>query len=200
MTASDEPDGRSRPGADAGRRDDAAATMLLRRVAEGDREAFARLYDAVAGRVLGLARRITRNHALAEEVTQEVMVEVWRTAPRFDREQGSAMGWILMLAHRRSVDRVRRSESRQAREAQDATRQPVQQPVDERLLAAEEQDEVVAALERLTDLQRQAIQLAYYDGYTYREVAEVLGVPEGTAKSRLRDGIRQLRANLGGER
>lgn len=201
MTASDEPADRSRAGSGAvNRHDDARLRTVLLRVAGGDSEAFAELYDSVAGRVLGLARRITRNHALAEEVAQEVMVEVWRTAPRFDAERGSAVGWILMLTHRRSVDRVRRSASRQAREARDAARQPVQEPVDEPLLADEERREMSSALDGLSDLQREAIQLAYYDGHTYREVAEVLGVPEGTAKSRLRDGIRQLRANLGGGR
>jgi RNA polymerase sigma-70 factor (ECF subfamily) len=201
MTASDEPADRSREGGGVvDPRSEARLTAMLVRVAHGDDEAFAALYDTVAGRVLGLARRVTRNHALAEEVTQEVMVEVWRTAPRFDPQRVSAIGWILMLTHRRSVDRVRRSASQQAREARDAARRPVQEPVDGPLLADEERREVNNALGQLTDLQREAIELAYYDGHTYREVADVLGVPEGTAKSRLRDGLRQLRADLGGGR
>lgn len=200
MTASDERGDRSRTHDESvDTRADSSLTDLLVKVASGDDEAFAAVYDAVAGRVLGLARRITRNHALAEEVTQEVMVEVWRTAPRFDRQRGSAIGWILTMTHRRSVDRVRRSAAQQARDANDAARQPVQEPVDEPMLVDEERREVGRALDRLTDLQREAINLAYYEGHTYREVADVLGVPEGTAKSRLRDGIRQLRANLGGD-
>lgn len=177
---------------------DAALVDLLVKVAAGDDRAFAAVYDTVAARVFGLARRITRNPALAEEVTQDVMVEVWRTAPRFDQQRGSAVGWILMLTHRRSVDRVRRTSAQQARDLRDGAREPVQPPVDEDLLRADERREVRSALTQLTDLQRQAIELAYYEGRTYREVAQVLNVPEGTAKSRLRDGIRQLRVSLRG--
>lgn len=177
---------------------DPAVTELLLATGGGDETAFAQLYDAVSGRVFGLARRITRNHALAEEVMQDVMVEVWRTAPRFDARRASGIGWILMLAHRRAVDRVRRSTASRAREVRDAARHPVQDPLDEGLLADEERREVTAALEGLTELQREAITLAYYEGHTYREVATLLDVPEGTAKSRLRGGLRQLRDTLRG--
>jgi RNA polymerase sigma-70 factor (ECF subfamily) len=177
---------------------DAGVTDLLLRVAGGDQAAFSALYDAVSGRVFGLARRITQNRALAEEVMQEVMVEVWRTATRFDAQRRSGIGWILMLAHRRAVDRVRRNSTRHAREVRDAAVWSVQAPIDEQIMRDDEWREVNTALAGLTDLQREAIRLAYYEGYTYREVAEQLGIPEGTAKSRLRDGIRQLRANLGG--
>ena len=185
----------------AQRRDapDTAVSDLLRAVGTGDHTAFAALYDAVSGRVYGLALRITRNHALAEEVAQDVMVEVWRMAPRFDARRGSGIGWILMMAHRRAVDRVRRTSSSRARDARDAALQPVQEPIDERIVRDDERREVTMALRGLTDLQRQAIELAYYEGYTYREVAERLEVPEGTAKSRMRDGIRQLRATLRGD-
>ncbi|HSK97049.1 MAG TPA: sigma-70 family RNA polymerase sigma factor [Euzebyales bacterium] len=175
---------------------DAAITDLLVRVAGGDEAAFGTLYDMVSARVFGLALRITRNRTLAEDVTQEVMVEVWRIAPRFDALRGSGIGWILMLAHRRAVDRVRRTTSERAREVRDGLLQPVQEPIDEDLLRDDERREVSAALEELTALQREAIRLAYYEGHTYREVAELLDIPEGTAKSRLRDGIRQLRASL----
>lgn len=176
---------------------DTTATDLLHAVADGDEAAFAALYDAVSGRVYGLARRITRNHALAEEVMQDVMVDVWRRAPHFDGQRGSGIGWILMMAHRRSVDRVRRTTASRARDARDAAIQPVPAPIDERLVRDDERRQVAAALDELTDLQREAIQLAYYEGHTYREVAQLLDVPEGTARSRLRDGIRQLRATLG---
>ncbi|CAN5759733.1 ECF RNA polymerase sigma factor SigK [soil metagenome] len=177
---------------------DQRVTALLTKVASGDETAFAELYDEIGARVLGLARRITRNHSLAEEVAQEVLVEVWRTAPRFDQHRGSGIGWVLMLTHRRAVDRVRRSSAQSARDANDASTQPVQAPVDEALLQREETAEVRSALRRLTDLQREAIELAYYGGRTYREVAVELEIPEGTAKSRLRDGIRQLRSTLRG--
>jgi RNA polymerase sigma-70 factor, ECF subfamily len=177
---------------------DAGVTDLLLSVAGGDEVAFGELYDAVSGRVFGLARRITQNRALAEEVMQEVMVEVWRTAPRFDAQRRSGIGWILMLAHRRAVDRVRRDSTRQAREVRDAAVWSVQAPIDDQIMRDDEWRQVNTALAGLTDLQREAIRLAYYEGYTYREVAQQLGIPEGTAKSRLRDGIRQLRANLGG--
>jgi RNA polymerase sigma-70 factor (ECF subfamily) len=185
----------------AQRRDapDTAVSDLLRAVGAGDQTAFAALYDAVSGRVYGLAVRITRNHALAEEVAQDVMVDVWRMAPRFDARRGSGIGWILMMAHRRAVDRVRRTSSSRARDARDAAVQPVQEPIDEGIVRDDERREVAMALRGLTDLQRQAIELAYYEGYTYREVAERLEVPEGTAKSRLRDGIRQLRMTLRGD-
>jgi RNA polymerase sigma-70 factor (ECF subfamily) len=179
-------------------RADAGVTDLLLQVAGGDEAAFAALYDAVSGRVFGLARRITQNRALAEEVMQEVMVEIWRTAARFDAQRRSGIGWILMLAHRRAVDRVRRNSTRHAREMRDAAVWSVQAPIDENLMRDDEWQEVNTALAGLTELQREAIRLAYYEGYTYRAVAEQLGIPEGTAKSRLRDGIRQLRANLGG--
>lgn len=199
MDSTDEPQLQSNTSArSVARGGDLRVTALLGKVAAGDESAFATLYDEVAARVLGLARRIIRNHSLAEEVTQEVMVEVWRTAPRFDQHRGSGIGWILMLTHRRAVDRVRRSSAQSARDVNDASAQPVQEPIDEALLRREETAEVRSALDKLTDLQREAIELAYYGGRTYREVAVELEIPEGTAKSRLRDGIRHLRATLRG--
>lgn len=199
MDSTDEPQLQSDASArSVARGSDLRVTELLAKVATGDQSAFAALYDEVAPRVLGLARRITRNHSLAEEVTQEVMVEVWRTAPRFDQHRGSGIGWILMLTHRRAVDRVRRSSAQSARDANDASAQPVQEPIDEALLRREETAEVRSALGGLTELQREAIELAYYGGRTYREVAVELEIPEGTAKSRLRDGIRHLRSTLRG--
>ncbi|MBW3606115.1 MAG: sigma-70 family RNA polymerase sigma factor [Actinobacteria bacterium] len=199
MDAPDEPQSKSDTDVPvAARGADERVTALLTRVAAGDEAAFASLYDEVVGRVLGLAQRITRNRALAEEVAQDVLVEIWRTAPRFDRHRGSGIGWILMLTHRRAVDRVRRSSARSAREAKDAARQPVQEPIDEPMLRREEGEQVRSAMTRLSDLQREAIELAYFGGRTYREVADELEIPEGTAKSRLRDGISQLRTMLRG--
>lgn len=174
---------------------------LLLRVAAGDQAAFAELYDAVAARVFGLAARIVRDHSLAAEVTQEVLLEVWRTAPRFDASRGSAIGWVLMMTHRRSVDQVRRTSARRTRESAAAVgAPPMQAPVDDAVMLAADHDELSEALGALSAVQLEAITLAYFEGHTYREVAEILGVPEGTAKSRLRDGITRLRERLeGGE-
>jgi RNA polymerase sigma-70 factor (ECF subfamily) len=171
----------------------------LQQVARGDRDAFEAVYDAMAPRVLGLARRVVRDPAQAEEVMQEVLVEVWRTAARFDPERGSATSWIMTMAHRRAVDRVRTAQAASDREQVVASRD-VERPFDEVSEQAEarwEQQEVRRALGDLTDLQREAVTLAYYGGYTYREVAVLLDVPLGTVKTRLRDGLIRLRDTLG---
>src|SRR5690349_15778763 len=103
---------------------------LMAQVARGDEAAFARVYDAVAGAVFGLVRQVLRNPAQSEEVTQEVLVEVWRSATRFDADRGSALAWILMLAHRRAVDRVRSEQASQDREDKAAAREHVR-PLDD---------------------------------------------------------------------
>lgn len=172
---------------------------LLRAVARGDEAAFARLYDLVAGRVFGLAKRILRNPALAEEVTQEVLVEVWRTATRFDPNRGSATSWIFTIAHRRAVDRVR-SEQASADRTQRLAAQSATTPYDnvfEAATARVEQQQVRRCLKALTDLQREALTLAYYGGYSYREVAQLLGAALPTVKTRMRDGLIRLRDCLG---
>ena len=180
-------------------RSDAQLETLLLGIAAGDQVAFAALYDAVAARVFGLALRVLRNRGLAAEVAQEVLLEVWRTAPRFDATRGSAIGWVLMMTHRRAVDQVRRSTARQARErAVGASATPVQQPVDEAVMLAADHEELSDALSALSEVQLEAITLAYFEGHSYREVAKILDVPEGTAKSRLRDGIKRLREHLEG--
>ena len=177
---------------------DAASEELLVAVAGGDQQAFASLYDRVTPQVLGVALRVLRDRALAEEVTQEVMVEVWRKADRFDPERGTASGWITTLAHRRAVDRVRSEQASRDRDdrvsrrdeprAFDAVADEVQVNLDHW--------QVRRALSTLTERQREAIELAYFGGHTYRDVARVLGIPEGTAKSRLRDGLLRLREAL----
>ncbi len=177
------------------------ADTLLAQVARGDAMAFERLYPLVAGPVYGLALRVMRNPALAEEVSQEVLVDVWRQAPRFDRTRGSAMAWVLTMAHRRAVDRVRREESQADRAARAAA-----MPVDEHDVVVDQVERswdaarVRHALGGLTGPQREAIQLAFFDGYTHQEVAGVLGIPLGTAKTRIRDGLIRLRDALGVER
>jgi len=174
---------------------------LLVLIARGDQRAFEAFYGQVAGSVLGLVRRIVRDPAQSEEVTQEVLVEVWRTASRFDPARGSARSWVLAMAHRRAVDRVRSAQSavdRDDRAGRDA-RQPAYDEVAELVESRLEQEQVRRALTTLTQLQREAVTLAYYGGYTYREVAELLDVPLGTVKTRLRDGLIRLRDYLGVE-
>lgn len=175
------------------------ADELLRRVARGDEAAFASLYDAVAGRVLGLARRVVRDPALAEEVTQEVMVEVWRTASRFEPGRGSASAWILTMTHRRAVDRVRAEQAHTDRMQRVAAREshvPYDE-VQEDVAARLEREQVRRCLSRLTPVQREAVTLAYYGGHTYREVAEQLATPLPTVKTRMRDGLIRMRDCLG---
>lgn len=174
---------------------------LLVLVSRGDQEAFKAFYDQLAGAVFGLVRRVVRDPAQSEEVTQEVLVEVWRTASRFDPERGSARSWVLAMAHHRAVDRVRSAQSASDRDDR-AGRHAQQRPYDEvaeRVETRLEQEQVRRGLTTLTELQREAVTLAYYGGYTYREVAELLDVPLGTVKTRLRDGLIRLRDYLGVE-
>lgn len=177
----------------------AAPERLLEAVVRGDQAAFAALYDRLAAAVFGLVKRVVRDPAQAEEVTQEVFVEVWRTASRFDPSRGSVISWVMLLSHRRAVDRVRSAQS--AAERDDASaRQEERRPYDDVVEQVEsrlEQEQVRRALATLTDVQREAVTLAYYGGYTYREVADLLGVPLGTVKTRLRDGLIRLRDHLG---
>jgi RNA polymerase sigma-70 factor (ECF subfamily) len=168
---------------------------LLRAVARGDDSAFARLYDLLAPRVFGLARRVLRDPAQAEEMAQEVLVEVWRTASRFDSERGSGLSWVLTIAHRRTVDRVR-SEQASADRMQKVAAASVHVPYDEvadQVGTRLERQQVRHCLDGLTELQRQAITLAYYGGHTYREVATLLDAALPTVKTRMRDGLIRLR-------
>jgi RNA polymerase sigma-70 factor (ECF subfamily) len=172
---------------------------LLALVARGDEQAFAELYQRVGAAVFGLVGKVVRNPAQSEEVTQEVFVELWRTAARFDPARGTARSWIMTCAHRRAVDRVRSAE-RAARRDDLAGRRDQGRPYDEVAEQVEtslEREHVRRGLDALTELQREAVVLAYYGGYTHREIAELLGVPSGTVKTRLRDGLIRLRDHLG---
>ncbi|SDK83638.1 RNA polymerase sigma-70 factor, ECF subfamily [Lentzea albidocapillata subsp. violacea] len=172
---------------------------LLLRVARGDETAFEQLYDQVSGMVFGLARRVLRDQAQSEEVFQEVMLEVWRTASRFDPDRGKATTWILTMTHRRAVDRVRSAQAaanRDERVAQMGVTTPFDEVV-EQVTERLEQRKVRRCLSSLTDLQRESVLLAYYQGYSYPEVSSLLGVPLGTVKTRMRDGLIRLRDCLG---
>ena len=174
---------------------------VLARVALGDERAFEALYDRMADVVFGVIRRVLRDPAQSEEVAQEVLVEVWRTATRFDPERGNATTWILTMAHRRAIDRVRSEQSSTDREQAVAAASSITEydEVAETVTTNLEVEQVRRCLEQLTDLQRESITLAYYGGHTYREVAELLDLPLGTVKTRLRDGLIRLRDCLGVE-
>ncbi|NDU71920.1 sigma-70 family RNA polymerase sigma factor [Actinomadura sp. DSM 109109] len=188
------PEGGTAPGLDA--------DALLGRTARGDERAFELLYDMAAAPVHGLARRVVRDPAMAEEVTQEVMIEVWRSAARYDPGRGGAMAWILTIAHRRAVDRVRREQAAGEREARTAPAGAggAHDPVGERVEARLEHERVRRCLGTLTHLQRESVTLAYYGGHSYREVAALVGAPPNTVRTRMRDGIIRLRDCLGVER
>ena len=168
---------------------------LLALVAEGDRDAFATVYERVAGPVYGMALRVLRDPAQAEEVAQDVLVQVWQRAASFDPSRGSAMAWVMTIAHRRAVDQVRSAQASASRERH-AAEQRRDRATDE-LETWLDNEAVRRCLDALTDLQRESVLLAYYAGYTYREVAGLLGVPPGTIKTRMRDGLIRLRDCLG---
>lgn len=172
---------------------------LLGRSARGDTEAFARFYDATSARAYGLALRVVRDPAQAEEVAQEVYLDVWRQSGRYDADRGSAIGWLLTIVHRKAVDRVRSAEAATRRDttyhrqndpvAHDATAEAVE--------ASLEAHRVRSAMQELTAIQRQALELAYFGGYTHTEVATMLDLPVGTAKTRIRDGLIRMRDAMG---
>ena len=168
---------------------------MLRLIANGDRAAFRELVDDVGPRALALAIRVTANRQLAEEAVQEAFLDVWTKAGRYDASRGGLRQWVLTLVHHKAVDAVRR-ESVAARMSAQA---PLPDTVDDPELlgvAADETVRVRKSLGALPDDQRRAIELAYFDGLTYREVADHLHIPEGTAKSRLRTGLAALRGLL----
>ncbi|MFB6514727.1 ECF RNA polymerase sigma factor SigK [Streptomyces virginiae] len=185
-------------GADpAARRADQAETM--RKVAHGDKQAFSVLYDALAPMVFGIVVKVVRDRAQSEEVAQEVMIDLWRQAARYRPEAGSVTTWAATIAHRRAVDRVRSAQASADREHAQASREhttafdEVAEQVEIRL----ESEQVRRCLRGLTELQRQALTLAYYQGLTYREVAEALRTPLPTIKTRMRDGLIRLRDCMG---
>ncbi len=171
--------------------------QLVTATARGEQQAFDILYDRTAAQVLGVIRRVVRDPAQSEEVMQETLLEVWRSASRFDARHGSAAAWIMMLAHRRAVDRVRSEHRSAQRELRAARSQVAYDDVTETVEASLDAERVRRCLGALTELQRESVTLAYYRGYTYAEVAELLGLPAGTVKTRMRDGLIRLRDCMG---
>ncbi len=171
----------------------------LDRSALGDETAFAQLYDALSRRLYGLVLRVVRDPAQSEEVTQEAFLEIWRTAARFDRSRGTALGWMMTIAHRKAVDRVRSAEAASRRDTQfhETTQEVAFDSTSEAAHTSLDVERVRKALATLTDAQRSALELAYFGGYTHTEVAAMLGLPLGTAKTRIRDGLIRLRDTLG---
>jgi RNA polymerase sigma-70 factor, ECF subfamily len=177
----------------------ASKEELLARIADGDQAAFSRLYDETSARVFGLVRRILVDEAQSEEVTQEIFLEIWQTAPRYAPAKGSAMTWILTMTHRRAVDRTRSSQSGRERDMKVGIRDYEREydSVSEQVELQLENERVRAAMNELTELQREAITLAYYRGHSQSEVADILHIPLGTVKTRMRDGMIRLRDALG---
>ena len=183
------------PGPEEGRDQDLDG--LLSRVARGDQDAFEAVYDRLAGPAYGLIRKVVKDPAQSEEVTQEVLLEVWRTASRFDAARGGAATWVLTIAHRRAIDRVRSAVAAAEREHKTAQPLDAGDVVAEAVEANLDAERVRRCLAGLTDLQRESITLAYYGGYTYPQVAGLLGTALGTVKTRIRDGLIRLRDCLG---
>jgi RNA polymerase sigma-70 factor (ECF subfamily) len=189
----------SDPPSEGGGSASARLAELLNRAGKGDESAFAEWYDATSARAYGLAVRVLRDRAQAEEVTQESYLDCWRHAARFDTEKGSAIAWLLTIVHRKAVDRVRSAEAAGRRDRAYGTREQTV-PHDETAEAATaslEATRVRAALADLTTKQREAVELAFLGGYTHTEVASMLDLPIGTAKTRIRDGLIRLRDALG---
>jgi RNA polymerase sigma-70 factor (ECF subfamily) len=170
---------------------------MLRMVARGDQHAFEVVYDRLARPAYGVIRRVVRDPAQSEEVTQEVLLEVWRTASRFDPEMGSAATWVLTIAHRRAIDRVRAEAAAAGREQKSADIQVRHDEVVDAVEASLDRERVQRCLGGLTEVQRESITLAYYGGYTYRQVAALLGVTLAAIKTRIRDGLIRMRDCLG---
>lgn len=161
---------------------------VVRRLQSGDPDALAQLYDAYAGVVAALAQRILRDAAETEEVVQEVFMQAWRQASRFDPRRGSPAAWLVTMSRSRALDRVRRRAVR--REVSEGT-PPAPSPA-----GLEEPLAVRAALTILTPEQREALEMAFYDGLTHVEIAQRLGQPLGTVKTRIRTAMLRLREAL----
>jgi RNA polymerase sigma-70 factor, ECF subfamily len=192
-----DPDASALKAAPTSRRGERDLDDLLVHVARGDQAAFESVYDRLAGPVYGVIRRVLRDPAQAEEVTQEVLLEVWRTATRFDPAVGGAATWVMTIAHRRAIDRVRSAAAAAEREQRTAEIPRPRDEVAEAVEASLDRERVRRCLDGLTEVQRESITLAYYGGYSYRQVAGLLNVTLGAIKTRIRDGLIRMRDCLG---
>ena len=171
---------------------------LMQRVQAGDDDAFGALYDELAGVVFGAVKRVLRDPAMSEEVTQEVFVELWRTAARFDPERASVSTWAITLARRRAVDRVRREQSQRDRIERSANQRPPENDLtDDEVVSSIESERVSRAVAELPAEQRMVIEMAFLQGDSHGEIAERLGLPLGTVKGRVRLGLKKLGGKLG---
>ena len=172
---------------------------LLGQIADRDQAAFAEFYQLTSRRVFGMARRVLIDPELSEDTTQEVFLQVWQNAAKFNADVGSPLAWLMTISHRRAVDKVRSSQSSSDRESrygassQEIDHDSVSDEVGSRL----EAEAVVRCLDTLTETQQESVRLAYYGGLTYREVAEKLNAAVPTIKSRIRDGLIRLKTCLG---
>jgi RNA polymerase sigma-70 factor (ECF subfamily) len=172
---------------------------LLVKSGRGDVQAFATLYDQLSPLVHGVVMRVVRDPAQSEEVTQEVFVELWRLAARYEESRGTVRAWATTVAHRRAIDRVRSEQAMRDRHEREVRNAVIDYDiVAEDVETGFDTARVRRALGRLSPIQREAVELAYYGGHTYREVAALLDVPEGTVKTRIRDGLIRLGDELGG--
>lgn len=174
------------------------ADVALTRTAAGDQAAFAELYDMLSGRVFGLILRVLVDRSQSEEVLQEVFLEVWESARSFDQDRGHARSWVLTIAHRRAVDRVRSAEARARRDTRVGLQElhtPVSS-VEEHVELLVDGSRATRALATLPEAQRQTIVLAYFGGYSQREISALIGAPLGTVKTRMRDGLSRLRIEM----
>lgn len=172
---------------------------LIRRSAGGDRDAFTQLYDTLAPRVFGLILRVLVDRAQSEEVLQEVFLEVWQSAARFAPKKGQGRTWVLTIAHRRAIDRVRSAQAGSDRDVRAGLRDLASAPasVADEVESRMEAEQVASALRQLPEAQREALALAYYGGYSQSEIATITGSPLGTVKTRMRDGLTRLRTHWG---
>jgi RNA polymerase sigma-70 factor, ECF subfamily len=175
------------------------AGELLLRVADGDQAAFARLYDMLSPRAFGLILRVLVDRSQSEEVLQEVFLEIWQSASRFAPNKGQGRSWVLTIAHRRAVDRVRSAQASTDRDVKAGFRDigVAHDGVAEEVELRIEGQRVSQALATLPDPQREAITLAYFGGYSQSEIAALVGAPLGTIKTRMRDGLSRLRVEMG---
>ena len=169
---------------------------LLGAVARGEHGAFDLVYERLREPIHSQVRAVLRDSAQSEEVTQEVLLELWRTAFRYDPAKGSAAAWAMTIARRRAIDRVRRTAAAVARDHRSAVADVPWDHAQETAEGTYERERLLRCLDQLTDLQREAIALAFYGGNTYRQVATILGAPLGTVKARIRDAIIKLRDGM----